>query len=103
MPRPRAAGPGRRHRLTKRATSRCASRTDGVILVDTKYPWHVDELLEKVRSVTSQPIKYVLNSHYHPDHTGANADDDRTRLTRSIVQRNLRDEILGTGAAVGRT
>ncbi len=71
---------------------------DGVILVDTKYPWHVDELLEKVRSVTSQPIKYVLNSHYHPDHTGANA----TMIERGyevIVQRNLRDEILGLGGS----
>jgi len=71
---------------------------EGVILVDTKFPWHVEELLEKIRSVTPQPIKYVLNSHYHPDHTGANA----AMLERGyelVVQRDLRDEILGEGGS----
>lgn len=66
----------------------------GVILVDDKFPWNVPELLEKVKSITSQPIKYVLNSHYHQDHTGANA----AMLEHGfeiIAQRNLRDEILG--------
>jgi len=72
---------------------------NGVILVDTKFPWHVEELLEKIASVTRQPIKYVLNSHYHPDHTGANA----AMLERGyevIAQRNLRDEILGKGGSM---
>jgi len=72
---------------------------DGVILVDDKFPWHVEELLEKVKSITSQPIKYVLNSHYHQDHTGANA----AMLERGfevIAQRNLRDEILGKGGTL---
>jgi cyclase len=72
---------------------------DGVILVDDKFPWQVDELLEKVKSITSQPIKYVLNSHYHQDHTGANA----AMLEHGfevIAQRNLRDEILGKGGTM---
>jgi len=72
--------------------------SEGVILVDTKFPWHVEELLEKIRSVTIQPIRYVLNSHYHPDHTGANA----AMLERGyevIAQRNLRDQILGQGSS----
>jgi glyoxylase-like metal-dependent hydrolase (beta-lactamase superfamily II) len=71
---------------------------DGVILVDDKFPWNAAELLEKVKSITSQPIKYVLNSHYHQDHTGANA----AMLAQGfevITQRNLRDEILGVGGS----
>jgi glyoxylase-like metal-dependent hydrolase (beta-lactamase superfamily II) len=70
----------------------------GVILVDDKFPWNADELLEKVKSITPLPIKYVLNSHYHQDHTGANA----AMLEHGfevISQRNLRDEILGKGGS----
>lgn len=72
---------------------------DGVILVDDKFPWQVEELLEKVKSITARPIKYVLNSHYHQDHTGANA----AMLEHGfevIAQRNLRDEILGKGGTL---
>lgn len=71
----------------------------GVILVDDKYAWHAPELLEKVASITTQPIKYVLNSHYHTDHTGANAAmlDHGFEV---VTQRNLRDEILGKGGSI---
>jgi cyclase len=72
---------------------------DGVILVDDKFPWNVPELLERVKGITPQPIKYVLNSHYHQDHTGANA----AMLEHGfevIAQRNLRDEILGKGSTM---
>jgi len=74
--------------------------TDGVILVDDKFSWNVPELLEKVKSVTSQPIRYILNSHYHPDHTGANAATMLAHGFEVIAQRNLRDEILGKGGTL---
>src|SRR4051812_36485121 len=34
---------------------------EGVILVDDKFAANVPEVLEKVRSITTQPIKYLLN------------------------------------------
>jgi glyoxylase-like metal-dependent hydrolase (beta-lactamase superfamily II) len=46
---------------------------EGVILVDDKFERNVPEILEKVQSITSQPIKYVINTHQHGDHTGGNA------------------------------
>jgi len=39
----------------------------------TVYPRDVLQLQEKVRSVTDRPIRYVLNTHQHPDHAGGNA------------------------------
>jgi cyclase len=46
---------------------------EGVILVDDMFDRNHDELLDKLKSVTDQPIKYVLNTHQHDDHSGGNA------------------------------
>lgn len=45
---------------------------EGVILVDDKFEKNVAEILAKVKSVSDKPIKYVLNTHQHGDHTGGN-------------------------------
>jgi cyclase len=46
---------------------------DGVLVVDTRYtPALANELLSAIRYVTQAPIKYVVNTHYHPDHTWGN-------------------------------
>ncbi|MBI3694929.1 MAG: MBL fold metallo-hydrolase, partial [Acidobacteria bacterium] len=45
---------------------------DGVILVDDKFERNVPEIVAKVKSITDKPIKYVINTHQHGDHTGGN-------------------------------
>jgi len=45
----------------------------GVILVDDKFDQDHEQIMEKVKSVTDQPIKYVMSTHYHADHSGGNA------------------------------
>jgi glyoxylase-like metal-dependent hydrolase (beta-lactamase superfamily II) len=49
----------------------CAT-PEGVILIDDKFERDHAEILAKVKSVTSQPIRYVVNTHQHGDHTGGN-------------------------------
>jgi cyclase len=46
----------------------------GVIVVDTKNPGEnrYDRIMEEIKSVTDQPVKFVLNTHHHPDHVGNN-------------------------------
>jgi cyclase len=46
---------------------------EGVILVDDKYDQDHDAIVANVKSVTDQPIKYILSTHYHADHSGGNA------------------------------
>ena len=45
---------------------------EGVILVDDKYEQDYDNIMAKVKSVTAQPVKYVLSTHHHSDHSGGN-------------------------------
>lgn len=45
---------------------------EGVIIVDDKFAVDGPEILEKVKSVSDKPIRYVLNTHQHGDHTGGN-------------------------------
>lgn len=45
---------------------------DGVLLVDTKYAIDYQNVEEMLAEITDQPIRYVVNTHYHDDHSGAN-------------------------------
>jgi len=46
----------------------------GVIVVDTKNPGdeNFNRVMEEIKSVTSQPVKFVINTQHHPDHVGNN-------------------------------
>jgi cyclase len=46
---------------------------EGVILVDDRFDQDHEKILAVVKSVTDQPVRYVINTHHHGDHTGGNA------------------------------
>src|ERR1700733_6243781 len=46
---------------------------EGVILIAEKFDRDHQSIVDNVKSVTSQPIKYIINTHYHQDHSGGNA------------------------------
>lgn len=48
------------------------SGPDGVFMVDTQYAQLTDKIVAAIKAITPQPIKYVVNTHVHPDHTGGN-------------------------------
>jgi glyoxylase-like metal-dependent hydrolase (beta-lactamase superfamily II) len=45
---------------------------DGVIIIDDKFERDHADIVAKVKSISDKPIKYVLNTHQHGDHTGGN-------------------------------
>jgi cyclase len=45
---------------------------DGIILIDSQLPPLSGEITAAMAKITSQPIRYVINTHYHFDHTGGN-------------------------------
>jgi glyoxylase-like metal-dependent hydrolase (beta-lactamase superfamily II) len=46
---------------------------EGVLLVDNKFPIDFENMISLLRTVTDQPIKYAVDTHYHDDHSGSNA------------------------------
>lgn len=65
---------------------------EGVILVDAKHERDHDALVAAVKSVTSQPIKYIFSTHYHEDHSGGNSKFAPT--VEIISTLNTRNNIL---------
>jgi len=46
---------------------------EGVILVDDKYERDHDAIMAALKTITNEPVKYILSTHYHEDHSGGNA------------------------------
>jgi len=47
--------------------------SEGVILVDDKFEIDHANVLAQLKQVTNQPVRWVVNTHYHADHSGGNA------------------------------
>src|SRR5262245_4501111 len=65
----------------------------GAILIDDKYPENVADVLAQVKTITSQPIKYLLNSHHHGDHASGNANIREMGID-VIGHKNIRENFL---------
>jgi glyoxylase-like metal-dependent hydrolase (beta-lactamase superfamily II) len=48
------------------------SGPDGVLLIDDRYDRDTENLLTAVRSISDAEIRFVVNTHVHPDHIGGN-------------------------------
>lgn len=46
--------------------------SQSVFLIDDQYAPLTPKILDAVRSITDRPIRFVLNTHWHGDHTGGN-------------------------------
>ena len=66
--------------------------SEGVIIVDDRFPPASNEIVPKVRSVTPQPIKYVLSTHNHNDHSGGHPQFINT--AEIIAHRNARENMV---------
>ena len=74
---------------------------DGIIMVDGQYaPLHA-KIKAAIEAISKQPIKYLINTHFHSDHTGGNELFARDGVT-IISQINVRNR-LAAGTSDGLT
>ena len=77
---------------------------DGVFMVDTQYAQLTNKIVAAIKAITPQPIKYVVNTHVHPDHTGGNANFGKlgaTLLSRPQLRYRLAHPAPGANGQPG--
>ena len=82
--------------------------SDGIIMVDSQFAPLSDKIKAAIKAISPLPVKYLINTHFHGDHTGGNAnfardgaivvahDNIRVRLAGGTVSRQT-----GAGGAGG--
>jgi cyclase len=76
--------------------------TDGIIMVDSEFaPLH-DKIRAAIEKLSPLPIKYLINTHYHGDHTGGNAPFHKDGAT-IVAEDNIRVRLAAGNAPNGLT
>jgi cyclase len=76
--------------------------TDGIIMVDTQFAPLSDKIKAAIKEISPLPIKYIVNTHFHGDHTGGNANFQKDGAT-VISQDNIRLRLKAGGNKNGTT
>jgi glyoxylase-like metal-dependent hydrolase (beta-lactamase superfamily II) len=76
--------------------------TDGIIMVDTQFAPLSDKIKAAVKAISPLPIKYIVNTHFHGDHTGGNANFQKDGAI-VIAQDNIRLRLTAGGNVNGTT
>jgi len=50
---------------------------DGVVMIDDQFAPLTDRILAAVRTISSEEVRFLINTHVHPDHTGGNENIGR--------------------------
>jgi glyoxylase-like metal-dependent hydrolase (beta-lactamase superfamily II) len=47
---------------------------DGVFLIDDQFAPLTEKIMAAIATLSDQPVRFLLNTHWHPDHTGGNVN-----------------------------
>jgi len=79
---------------------------DGIVIVDDQYAPLADKIQAALKNlkITDKPVRFVINTHYHGDHTGGNlpfANSGSTLIAQDNVRKRLESGgIAGNGSSL---
>jgi len=78
---------------------------DGVFMVDSQFAPLTEKIVAAVKQVTTQPIRFMVNTHVHPDHTGGNENLGKMGVvivSRDELRKRLEEGTPAVNGAGGR-
>lgn len=66
---------------------------DGIVIVDDQFAPLAEKIKAALKGVTDKPVRFVINTHFHGDHTGGNAifQKDAPVIAQDNVRKRLED------------
>jgi cyclase len=77
---------------------------DGVLMVDSQFAPLTDKIVAAIKQVSNAPIKFLINTHVHGDHTGGNENLGKMGVTifaREELRNRLEHPAPGANGAPG--
>jgi len=70
---------------------------DGIVIVDDQYAPLADKIRAALKSITDKPVRFVINTHYHGDHTGGNLEFQKSApiIAQDNVRKRLEEGFVG--------
>jgi cyclase len=70
---------------------------DGIVVIDDQYAPLADRIQAALKGITDKPVRFIINTHYHFDHTGGN--EFFQKQAPIIAQDNVRKRLEAGGPA----
>jgi glyoxylase-like metal-dependent hydrolase (beta-lactamase superfamily II) len=70
---------------------------DGIVIVDDQYAPLAEKIQAALKGITDKPVRFIINTHYHGDHTGGNSYFQKQAPI--IAQDNVRKRLESGGSA----
>jgi cyclase len=75
---------------------------DGIFIVDSSYAVFYEQIMALIRRISDRPIRFIVNTHAHPDHTGNNANFTRDGAV-IVTPPNTRQALIKADSGSGLT
>jgi glyoxylase-like metal-dependent hydrolase (beta-lactamase superfamily II) len=64
---------------------------DGIVIVDDQFAPLAPKIEAALKTISDKPLRFILNTHYHPDHTGGNEQFGKSAPI--VAQENVRKRL----------